>query len=111
MNEQDEKKKDAAKEVKAKKADGPKLAIVRVRGGIRLSKDIKDTLKMLNLKKKHNCVIVPKTPNYMGMLKKVKDYATWGDIEPDTKKFLEKRTKKGKTYLITLQEEDLREVE
>jgi len=55
-----------------------------VRGGININRGIKDTLKMLNLTKVNHCVFVPETKEYKGMLQKVKDYVTWGEIEPET---------------------------
>jgi len=60
------------------------LAVVRIRGGISINRDIKNTLKMLNLTKVNHCVFVPETKEYKGMLQKVKDYVTWGEIDSDT---------------------------
>ncbi len=60
------------------------LAVIMVRGGININRRIKDTLKMLNLTKVNHCVFVPETKEYKGMLQKVKDYVTWGEIEPET---------------------------
>jgi large subunit ribosomal protein L30 len=60
------------------------FAGVRVRGGININRGIKDTLKMLNLTRVNHCVFVPETKEYKGMLQKVKDYVTWGEIEPGT---------------------------
>ncbi len=66
-------------------------AVLRIRGKVGLSKDIEDTLKMLNLKRKFNCTLVPETDDYRGMLKKVQNYITWGSINKDTaKKILSK---------------------
>ncbi len=64
------------------------IAIVRVRGLTGLRKDIKDTLTMLNLHRKNYCTIVPDTPAYLGMIKKVKDFVTYGVIDEDIKKKL-----------------------
>ena len=55
-------------------------AVVRVRGNINVRKSIKDTLKMLRLNRINHCVIIPESKEYNGMLKKVKDYVTWGEI-------------------------------
>ncbi|MDI6916322.1 MAG: 50S ribosomal protein L30 [Thermoplasmatales archaeon] len=60
------------------------FAVIRLRGGININRDIKNTLKMLNLTKVNHCVFVPETKEYKGMLQKVKDYVTWGEIEPET---------------------------
>ncbi|WP_455391436.1 50S ribosomal protein L30 [[Eubacterium] cellulosolvens] len=68
--------------------------VVRVRGGINVRKSIKDTLKMLRLNRINHCVIIPETVEYKGMLKKAKDYITWG--EADSKLLTELITTRGK---------------
>jgi len=85
-----------------------KIAIVRVRGKLGIRKDIKDTLKMLRLYNKHHCIVINNSPNLIGMIKKVKDYATWGEI--DEKTFKELFTKRGKlSAKKSLTEEYLKE--
>lgn len=59
-------------------------AVIRVKGVCKTRSDIKDTLKMLHLTRANHCVIVPDTPTYRGMLQKVKDYITWGEISAET---------------------------
>jgi large subunit ribosomal protein L30 len=59
---------------------GSKVAIILVRGLIKVHRDVKSTLKLLNLAKKHTLVIVPDTPITRGMLTKIKDVATFGTI-------------------------------
>ena len=61
-----------------------KIAVIRIKGKIGLRKDVKDTLNMLRLFNKHTYVIVKNTLNYIGMIKKVKDYVTWGEIDQET---------------------------
>lgn len=58
-----------------------KIAIVRIRGGINLSPQISMTLRLLNLHKQNHCVILTQTESSIGMVKKVKDYVTWGEID------------------------------
>ncbi|MFW5990625.1 MAG: uL30 family ribosomal protein [Candidatus Nanoarchaeia archaeon] len=65
-----------------------KIAIILIRGLVKIRYDIKDTLKMLGLHRKFACTIRPKTPELMGMLRKVKDYVTWGPIDEETHKEL-----------------------
>lgn len=60
------------------------LAVVRVRGTINIKNDIRDTLAMLGLGRVNHCVLVDDSPQYMGMLHKVKDYVTWGPIDAET---------------------------
>ncbi len=56
------------------------FAVVRVRGGIKMNFKIKDTLTMLRLTRVNHCVVVRKDPKIEGMIKKVKDFVTWGEI-------------------------------
>lgn len=59
--------------------DKKRLAIVRIRGRVHVRSGIEDTLKLLNLNKVNHCVLVGNSAQYMGMIKKVKDYVTWGE--------------------------------
>lgn len=61
-----------------------KIAIIRIRGDLNVRKDNKDTLNMLRLFNKNYCVVVDNNKNYIGMIKKVKDYITWGEIDKET---------------------------
>ncbi len=58
--------------------------VVRVRSGIKVRKDIKATMDMLNLTRVNHATIVPKTDAYLGMLRKAKDYITWGHADAMT---------------------------
>lgn len=60
------------------------FAIIRIRGLVGMKREIEDTLKMLRLNAVNNCVIVSEAAEYKGMLKKVKDWITWGEIEKET---------------------------
>jgi large subunit ribosomal protein L30 len=66
-----------------KKGEKILYAVVRVRGGVDAKKEIKDTLAMLKLKRVNHCAIVPKTSVFEGMIRKVRDYVTWGEIRKD----------------------------
>lgn len=69
-----------------------KLAVVLVRGLVGVKKDIKDTIHLLNLKSANNCVVIDATPVNLGMLRKAKDYLTWGEVDENTlKELFEKR--------------------
>ncbi len=60
-------------------------AIIRIRGRVDVPPDIEHTLKLLRLHKKFHMVIYPSTlPGIKGMLQKVKDWVTWGEIDYDT---------------------------
>jgi len=64
------------------------IAVVRVRGTLRIKPDIKETLKLLRLNRVNHCVVIPETPEFIGMLMKAKDYITWGEVEADTMELL-----------------------
>lgn len=68
-----------------------KFAVVQVRGIIGMNYKLKSTLKLLKLVKKNSCVVVDNTRTYLGMLIKLKDYITWGEINQETYKELLKR--------------------
>lgn len=68
------------------------LAVIRLRGEVGVSKNVAATLELLRLRKKHRCILVPATANYMGMISKVKDYCTFGEVEEAVvKELLQKR--------------------
>ncbi len=60
------------------------LAVIRVRGSVKAGREVEDTLNMLRLKHQNHCILLPERPEYLGMLKKVKDYVTWGRINKET---------------------------
>ena len=77
-----------------------KIAVIRVRGLVRLNTDVKQTLDMLRLYRKNYCIILENTPTNIGMLRKVKDYVTWGALTEETyKELLDKKAEeyKGRT--------------
>ncbi len=61
------------------------IAIVRVRGVAGIKPDIRKTMELLRLHKKHHCVVYPKmTKSLEGMLRVCQDYVTWGEITSDS---------------------------
>jgi large subunit ribosomal protein L30 len=60
-----------------------RIAVIRVRGRVRTSRTIEHTLKMLRLTRVNYCTIVDDRDSYNGMLFKVKDYVTWGEIDEE----------------------------
>lgn len=78
---------------KAKSGNNYKCLIaVRVRGVIAASRDVRATLKMLNMNKNYHAVLIDDRPSYLGMLKEVQNYVTWGEATKETVRMLiEKR--------------------
>lgn len=73
---------------KTENKKGLQLAAIRIRGITQIKTKIEDTLKMLRLYKKNYCCVLPDNPVYTGMLKKAKDYITWGELDDETFKML-----------------------
>jgi len=72
------------------------LAAIRVRGLTGIKSKVVDTLNMLRLYKNNYCCVLPNNPVYVGMLKKAKDYITWGEIDDET--FNELIEKRGEAF-------------
>ena len=72
--------------------ENKRIAVIRIHGKTGLKKGIRDTLNMLRLYKKNSCIVITNTKEFSGMINKVKEYVTWGDIDEKTfKLLLEKR--------------------
>jgi len=56
-------------------------AIIRIKGSVKLRKEIKDTLAMLRVHRKMHCVLIKETDTVKGMLNKVRNWITWGEID------------------------------
>jgi large subunit ribosomal protein L30 len=78
-----------------------KIAVVRVRGQVRIRHDIVRALEQLNLRKRHRAVIVEESPSLSGQLRKVQSFVTWGQASDDTiKKMAQRAREKGKWYAL-----------
>lgn len=73
-----------------------RLAVVLVRGLVGVTTSVRDTLKMLKLSRKNQCVVVNNDAVHIGMIKKVKDYVTWGEITDEV--FKDLISKRGVEY-------------
>jgi len=77
------------------------LAVIRLRGPVKLRTEINDTLDMLRLRRKNVLVLIKPTPSIMGMIEKVKPYVTYGVIDDETLSMLyEKKGKDSKFYRL-----------
>ncbi len=71
------------------------FAVIRIRGNVNLRAEIRDTFKMLRLSRVNHCVLIREdNPSLEGMIKKVKDWVTWGEISDKTLKDMV--TKRGR---------------
>ncbi len=57
-------------------------AAVRIRGTTLARQEVIDTLTMLRLGRANHCVILPSSSSVKGMLVKVQNYVTWGEVTP-----------------------------
>ncbi len=71
-----------------------RIAIIRIRGKAKVKREIESTFSLLRLYNKNTCVVVPNNKVYTGMINKLKDYITWGEIDEAT--FNEMLSKRGK---------------
>ena len=78
------------------------IAVIRVRGGVKLKKEVKDTLDKLRLYNKNFCVVVEDTPQIKGMINKVKDFVTFGEITDEL--YSELIQKRGTEYKGRIQD-------
>lgn len=60
------------------------IVAVRVRGSISAQREAKETLDMLHLGRTNNAVLIDNRSSYLGMLKRVQAYATWGEASKET---------------------------
>jgi large subunit ribosomal protein L30 len=74
------------------KADERKcLAVVKIRGTISAQREARETLDMLRLARSNHAVLVDNRPSYMGMLYRVQNYVTWGEVSKETVALLLKK--------------------
>lgn len=93
MPEDRDKKQESGSEKKpaSKNPASVKVVMIRIRGSINTVREIENTLNMLKLYKKNNCVIVEMTPSIKGMIKKINNFITWGEIDDETLAALNKK--------------------
>ncbi|MBN1896933.1 MAG: uL30 family ribosomal protein [Candidatus Aenigmarchaeota archaeon] len=69
-------------------------AAVMIKGTVKITRKVVDTLKKLKLGSVNTCIVIPGDSTYRGMLKNVAEFATWGEIDQETlEQLLQKRGK------------------
>ncbi len=75
----------AEEKAKVEKKEPKMVAVIRIAGMVKVRKDVAETLNRLRLRRKYACVIVDSNDkNIAGMLKRVKHYVAYGDIDSKT---------------------------
>jgi large subunit ribosomal protein L30 len=67
-----------------KAAERKCFAVVKVRGTIRAQREARETLELLRLARTNHAVLVDNRPSYVGMLYRVQNYVTWGEVSKET---------------------------
>ena len=96
MKEQKAGEDNEKKNSKPEQNSGGKLAVIRVRGLVEVNRDITMTLNQLRLYNRNFCTVIPNNDSSRGMVKKVNDYVTWGEIDDGTFNLLVE--KRGEAY-------------
>jgi len=60
------------------------FAVVKVRGTISAQREVRETLQLLRLTRTNNAVLIDNRPSYKGMLYRVQNYVTWGEVSKET---------------------------
>ena len=68
------------------------ITVIRISGDVGIKKEVRETLERLRLRKKYSCIVGTFNKDKEGMIKKVKDFVAFGEVNDITlKKLIEKR--------------------
>jgi len=75
-----------------KSVEGKLIAVLRIRGEVGVREPIKKAMDLMKLHRKNRVVLMKNTPSNIGMINKVKDYCTFGEVDSKiVKELLENR--------------------
>jgi large subunit ribosomal protein L30 len=60
------------------------IIIIRISGMIEIPKEVKETLYRLRLRRKYSAVLIKPSPEKVKLLKKIRNYVAYGDIDKAT---------------------------
>lgn len=60
------------------------LALIRLRGSVGIRKEFEYVFKLMHLTRKNHVTLLEETGSNLGMIRKIKDYSTWGEVTPET---------------------------
>jgi len=60
------------------------MLVIRIRGTLAIAADISETMRLMRLNRINHAMLMSETPSNLGMLKKAKDYITWGEVDAET---------------------------
>jgi len=59
------------------------IVVVRIRGAIRASRQVRETLQMLHLTRNNYAVLIDDRSSFVGMLKTAQNFITWGEASKE----------------------------
>ena len=75
-----------------KSIEGTLIAVLRIRGEVGVRDQIKQAMNLMKLHRKNRVILLKNTQSNVGMINKVKDYCTFGEVDAElVKELLEKR--------------------
>jgi large subunit ribosomal protein L30 len=60
------------------------LAVIRISGKVKMKGKVEETMNRLRLRKKYSCVLIQEKPEMIGMIKDVRNFAAFGNIDEKT---------------------------
>ena len=60
------------------------LAVIRVSGRVGIDKEREYVFKLAHLTRRNHAILIEDTSSNLGSIRKIKDYATWGEVSADT---------------------------
>ncbi len=71
------------------------IAAIRIKGQVGIRRNIEETLFRIRLRRKYACVVLEPTKENMGMIKKLRNFISYGEITKETyEELVKKRGKK-----------------
>ena len=71
------------------------IEVIRIKGMVKVAKDVSNTLDRLRLRRKYACVVLKETDVIIGMINKVRNQVAYGKIDDETlKELISKRGQK-----------------
>ena len=60
------------------------MLAIRIRGTVSASREARETLQMLHLMRNNHAVLIDDRPSFLGMIKTVQDYVTFGELSRES---------------------------
>jgi len=88
------------------------ICVIRISGDVKIREETRETFRRLGLTRKYSCIVLEKpTEVELGMIKHIKDFIAFGELDDATyKKLVEARGKKFKEKKNVKFPKDMRQV-